>query len=280
MFLTDTWLGSRCARSLQNTFLTSSLIAVSFPVSDPTNNSSCSTVSAAEFLKAENKIIHMYFTWWVRNTAWLISPVHTPKVYLMTKEWANNIFPSVRERSICVNKSWDTEPVVLRLTTYTKQAGEAKKGNRSPKKGKKAWESQSTTAHLPCSNRHQNNTVEVEFTPLLHITCKGCTEQGPLHNVGRARQEDRGQLVSESRLPIFKQFVGLIHHQPLHTRNKEGFFSVRVACREGKSSKQSSQTQELRTHTLLSGKASCKAGYDKDSPYLVKSIAGGSCFNK
>lgn len=41
------------AQSLQNTFLTSSLIAVSFPVSDPTNNSSCSTVSAAEFLKPE-----------------------------------------------------------------------------------------------------------------------------------------------------------------------------------------------------------------------------------
>lgn len=79
----------------------------------------------------------MYFTWWVRNTAGLISPVHTPKVYLMTKEWANNIFPSVRERSTCVNKSWDKEPVVLRLTAYTKQAGEAKKGNRSPKKGKK-----------------------------------------------------------------------------------------------------------------------------------------------
>lgn len=97
--------------------------------------------------------------------------------------------------------------------------------------------------------------------------------------MGRARQEDRGQLVSESRLPIFKQFVGLIYHQPLHTRNKEGFFSVRVACREGKSSKQS-KTQELCTHTLLSGKASSKAGYDKDSPYLVKSIAGGSCFNK
>lgn len=41
------------AQSLQNTFLTSSLIAVSFPVSDPTNSSSCSTVSAAEFLKPE-----------------------------------------------------------------------------------------------------------------------------------------------------------------------------------------------------------------------------------
>lgn len=41
------------AQSLQNTFLTSSLIAVSFPVSEPTNSSSCSTVSAAEFLKPE-----------------------------------------------------------------------------------------------------------------------------------------------------------------------------------------------------------------------------------
>lgn len=149
-----------------------------------------------------------------------------------------------------------------------------------PGKEKKPWESRSTTAHLPCSNGHQNNTVKVEFTPLLYITCKGCTEQGSSHHVGRACQEDRGQLVSEPWLPIFKQFVWLIHHQPLHTRNREVCFSVKITCGDGKSSNTPSQMQGLCMHLFFSGQAGRKARFDKDSWYLVKSIAGGSCFSK
>lgn len=53
------------------------------------------------------------------------------------------------------------------------------------------------TADLPCSNRHQNNAVKVEFTPLLYIMSKSGTEQGSSHHGGRAGQEDAGQLLSE-----------------------------------------------------------------------------------
>lgn len=46
------WPQAERPPSLPITFFTSSRMAVSFPVSEPTNSSSCSTVSAAEFLKA------------------------------------------------------------------------------------------------------------------------------------------------------------------------------------------------------------------------------------
>lgn len=187
---------------------------------------------------------------------------------------------------------WE-RPICLRSFFWRQTTGSTKTNNRDiqpsrlmmqrkqvicPEKEKTT--SQGTTAHLPCSNRHQNNTVKVEFTPLLYIVRKGCAEQGSSHHVGRARQEDGGQLISEPRLPVFKQLVWLIHHQPLHTRNREVFLSVRVTCGEGESSNRPSQMQGRCTHPLFSGKASSKARFDKDSRYLVKSIAGGSCFSK
>lgn len=63
------------------------------------------------------------------------------------------------------------------------------------------------------------------------------------------------------------------------TLGTERFPFQQVTCGEGRSSNRPSQTQGLRTHPLFSGKSS-KARFDKDSQYLVKSIAGGSCFSK
>lgn len=122
--------------------------------------------------------------------------------------------------------SLETNNLQCWLTRATKQEEWWCKENYFPG-NKKPWK------HLPCSNRHQHNVVQVEFTPLLHIMGKGSTEQSPPDQVGGAGQEDGSQLVPESWLAIFKQLVWLIHHQPLHARNREVWFA-RVPLVSGK----------------------------------------------
>lgn len=67
---------------------------------------------------------------------------------------------------------------------------------------------------MPNVDRHQ--VVQVETTPLLHISCAGGTEERPAHFRAGAGQENLGQLVPEARFTILKQLVRLIDNQPLN----------------------------------------------------------------
>lgn len=124
-------------------------------------------------------------------------------------------------------------------------------------------DSQHPPAHPPCSNGHQNHTVQVELTPLLHVMGECGAEQGSSHHVGCARQEDGSQLLPKPRLPIFKELVRLIHHQPFHTGNREVLLSVKVTWEEGRNTNR--PITDVRATQTFSVKASSKARFEKDS---------------
>lgn len=98
-----------------------------------------------------------------------------------------------------------------------------------------------TSRSSPVSNIDRDQVVQVQTTPLLHVLRAGGAEESPAHLRPRAGQEHSGQLLPETCLTVFKQLVGLVHHQPLHTAWEENMSVVEI-----------SETSESLHHTTLS----------------------------
>lgn len=79
---------------------------------------------------------------------------------------------------------------------------------------------------IPGSNVDRHEVVEVKFAPFLYVCGKGCAEENPADFGRRAGQEDGGKLLSETPLPILKELIRLIHHQPLHTTHSKHTFML------------------------------------------------------
>lgn len=65
-------------------------------------------------------------------------------------------------------------------------------------------------------NVDRDQVVQVQTTPLLHISGAGGAEERPAHFRAGTGQENLGQLLPEARFTVLKQLVRLVDNQPLN----------------------------------------------------------------
>lgn len=80
--------------------------------------------------------------------------------------------------------------------------------------------SSSSARAVPVPDVYRNQVVEVQAAPLFYICRASGAEESPAHLWTGAGQKNGGQLLSEARLAVFKQLIGLIDNQPLHTEKQ------------------------------------------------------------